>query len=261
MEEFARKRILLIDDDDDQLFLTKMHLERINNKFDIELAKSAEEGLQLIEDNEFDCVVSDFEMKPGMNGVELLQTLTGSEVNIPFIMISNQDSLQLKWDALQQGADDFITKHPGQRFMNSVAFSVEKAIEKRRALNLQTTQLAAQLQYMEKLKNRYQTFFDKSPHISIFINADGRTIDEINEEAIKKFGKTNKSVKGMALTMLIAPEDRQLMRRLLLKTLSGEKAEERIEFVDSQGGRTVLDVTGRLIKKNDTIIGTMLCAK
>ena len=91
MMTIQRKRILLIDDDDDHLFLTKIKLERLNEEFDVDVAKSAEEGLEKLRRNEFDCVISDYDMRPGMNGLDLLQTLRHAEPNIPTILVSTGD--------------------------------------------------------------------------------------------------------------------------------------------------------------------------
>jgi two-component system copper resistance phosphate regulon response regulator CusR len=47
---------------------------------------------------------------PSMNGVELVRTLRDRGVGIPILVLTAQDALESKVQALRAGADDYVTK-------------------------------------------------------------------------------------------------------------------------------------------------------
>jgi len=66
--------VLHVDDEPDIAELTAEFLKREDDRFTIETATSAREGLKCLSHNDFDCVISDYDM-PGQNGIEFLSNL------------------------------------------------------------------------------------------------------------------------------------------------------------------------------------------
>lgn len=64
--------VLLVDDYADMLDLTNLQLEKLHPEFNFYKALSGEEGMEYIESQDIDVIISDFDM-PGVNGVELLE--------------------------------------------------------------------------------------------------------------------------------------------------------------------------------------------
>ena len=65
------KRLLFVDDEADILRGLKRMLRPYKDEWDVVVANSGDEALQLLDEKEFDCIVSDMRM-PKMNGAELL---------------------------------------------------------------------------------------------------------------------------------------------------------------------------------------------
>jgi CheY-like chemotaxis protein len=80
-------QILHVDDEPDFADLAATFLERIDENFAVETATSAQDGLEIIETQPPDCIVSDYNM-PGMNGIEFLQAVREQHPDIPFILLS-----------------------------------------------------------------------------------------------------------------------------------------------------------------------------
>ena len=64
-------RVILVDDEPNQMELAKLNLEEADPVFTITLAPMPADALNLLFDQTFDCIVSDFIMQ-GMNGIESL---------------------------------------------------------------------------------------------------------------------------------------------------------------------------------------------
>jgi two-component system OmpR family response regulator len=67
------------------------------------------EGLWQASENQFDVVVLDI-MLPGLNGYEVLRKLRARQVWTPVLMLTAKDGEYDQTDALDLGADDYLTK-------------------------------------------------------------------------------------------------------------------------------------------------------
>jgi len=72
-------------------------------------AARGEEALALVRTAQFDVVLLDINM-PGIGGVEVCRLMRKSAPRLPIIMLTVQESEDRKVEALDAGADDYITK-------------------------------------------------------------------------------------------------------------------------------------------------------
>ena len=89
-----KKKILLVDDDEDLRFITKLILER--NGFIIIEASDGEEALKLYS-YEISLVITDFKM-PIMNGLELLIEIKKNNPDAKVVLISGYTDLEIPSD-------------------------------------------------------------------------------------------------------------------------------------------------------------------
>ncbi len=103
-------KILLVDDERGLLEQAKIFLERENESFQVETVASAEEALDIFEEEEYDVIVSDYQM-PGIDGIDFLKELREElETDIPFIMFTGKGREEVAIEALNLGADRYIQK-------------------------------------------------------------------------------------------------------------------------------------------------------
>jgi len=79
------------------------------NGYLVTLCKSAEDVLQDFLSIQWDLIICDI-MLPGIDGIQLVQTLRFKKIFVPILMLSALNSVQDKVSALDYGADDYITK-------------------------------------------------------------------------------------------------------------------------------------------------------
>jgi two-component system KDP operon response regulator KdpE len=99
-------RILVIDDDPQ--IRRAMRATLTGRGYEVGDARTGEEGLEQLRSESYDLVLLDMNM-PGMGGLETCRTIrSGSEVAIIMLTVSNTE--KDKVEALDAGADDYITK-------------------------------------------------------------------------------------------------------------------------------------------------------
>jgi two-component system KDP operon response regulator KdpE len=77
--------------------------------FTIIEASRGEEALALVRTTQFDAVLLDINM-PGMGGVEVCRMMRKASPRLPIVMLTVQGLEERKVEALNAGADDYITK-------------------------------------------------------------------------------------------------------------------------------------------------------
>ena len=102
-------RILLVDDNADDLDITRINLAKLCKDIKIESAGSGKDALKAIDSGDHDCIVCDLDM-PGMNGFELLRTLRDSGNSTPFIFFSTHDYSDLSDLTALAGAQGYQSK-------------------------------------------------------------------------------------------------------------------------------------------------------
>lgn len=124
-EELVYKNTLLVIDDDEQVVeRLKVFLEK--EGYDVFGAGAGKEGLNIIENNKIDVVITDINMKD-MDGIEVLKRAKRLYQDIEGIMVTGYKDQELAVGSLRAGAIDYIVKPLN---MNELSFSIKKAIER-----------------------------------------------------------------------------------------------------------------------------------
>jgi DNA-binding response OmpR family regulator len=122
-------KILVIEDDRTVGQYVKRGLEE--QRYHADLVDDGMEGLRLVSGGQYDLVVLDLRL-PGMTGLEVLRTLRDRGEQIPILVLTAQDALDFKVQALRMGADDYVTK----------PFAFEELLARVEALGRRPKQLA-----------------------------------------------------------------------------------------------------------------------
>jgi two-component system KDP operon response regulator KdpE len=99
-------RILVVDDDPQ--IRRVMRVTLTGQGYEVDDAKEGAAALEKLRDERFDLVLLDMNM-PGMGGLEACRAIRGQS-DIAIIMLTVRDSESDKVEALDAGADDYITK-------------------------------------------------------------------------------------------------------------------------------------------------------
>jgi diguanylate cyclase (GGDEF)-like protein len=108
-QQGVQPRLLIVDDISDNRTVLKRRFER--RGFDVTEAESGLIAIDLIERGPFDLVLLDV-MMPGIDGMETLKRIRSrkSASALPVIMVTAKSESDNIVDALEQGANDYVTK-------------------------------------------------------------------------------------------------------------------------------------------------------
>ncbi|OUJ18323.1 Signal transduction histidine kinase containing REC and PAS domain [Methanonatronarchaeum thermophilum] len=122
--------VLLVDDEPSLLELAEIFLEKEYKEFNVETVLSCEEALELLKEDGFDCVVSDYQM-PGMDGLEFLRIVREErDSDIPFIVFTGRGREEVAMKALNLGADRYLQKRGDPKSQYSLlSQAIEQEVE------------------------------------------------------------------------------------------------------------------------------------
>jgi diguanylate cyclase (GGDEF)-like protein len=116
-------RIIIIDDEDDFLFMTQKALEQAG--FEVRVAEGGERGLALMREDQPDVVLLDLNM-PEPDGHQVCDIIKNDPRLglLPVIILTASDDISDKLKRLDGGADDYITKFADSRELEARIRSV-----------------------------------------------------------------------------------------------------------------------------------------
>ena len=100
-------RVLVVEDEERLAAGLKTGLEA--EGFAIDVASNGVDGLWMAREYQYDAIVLDI-MLPGVNGFEICSSLRGEERWTPILMLTAKDGDLDEAEALDLGADDYLTK-------------------------------------------------------------------------------------------------------------------------------------------------------
>ena len=128
--------ILLVDDEESNVDMLSRRLRRVG--YDVSSARDGKEALDILSKRQVDLVLLD-QMMPGMTGLDVLREvrLPGPRAKLPVIMVTAVSDSRAVAEALNSGANDYITKPVDfpialARIQGQLARGLEQAAMQRR---------------------------------------------------------------------------------------------------------------------------------
>src|SRR5215471_15717590 len=100
-------RLLIIEDE--VRLASALQRGLIAEGFTVDLAHTGPDGLHLAKETAYDAVILDI-MLPGLSGYRVIEQLRAAQNWVPILMLTAKDGEYDEADALDLGADDYLTK-------------------------------------------------------------------------------------------------------------------------------------------------------
>ncbi|MFV1952028.1 MAG: ATP-binding protein [Nitrospinota bacterium] len=118
--------VMLVEDNPDDIILTKRAIERHNPNFNIDVATNVEECLKKLPEEDYSLVLLDYNL-PKRNGLKILKDIRKEGYDIPIIMVTGQGDEMIAVESIKQGAQDYIIK--SANYLKILPGTISKVIE------------------------------------------------------------------------------------------------------------------------------------
>lgn len=125
-------RVLCIDDEVRLAELVAQYLTDHVEDMSATAVASGDDALSSMEQEEFDCLVCDYQM-PDMDGLEVLAAVRESDPDLPFILFTGQGDEQIAAKAVREGVSDYIPKSTVSDQYELLANRIRNVVERHRA--------------------------------------------------------------------------------------------------------------------------------
>jgi diguanylate cyclase (GGDEF)-like protein len=132
MGGFRTIKVLMVEDNEDDVFLLNAQLSARGLETYSERVDSAQELARALEEREWDLVISDHAM-PGFDSASALEVLRRSGRDIPFIIYSGKISDHMAFSAMRNGVADYVQKGNIARLVPVIEREL-RGVETRRAV-------------------------------------------------------------------------------------------------------------------------------
>jgi PAS domain S-box-containing protein len=185
-------RVLLIEDDEDDVLLTKEYLQEVGN-FNFEV--TWESDLSLAKDKllmaNYDISLIDYRLGRE-NGLDLIKFIQDKGVLTPAIVLTGQGDLKVDIDASRYGAADYLVKTE----LNAAL--LERSIR----YALSQSKIIKELDEKEK---RYRSLFERSID-PIFLASDKLVLADVNNAFLKFFDYTHEESMRITISSIFEHE-------------------------------------------------------
>lgn len=182
-------RVLLVDDDEDDYFLTREYFQDLVNwKFDITWCATFKEAETQIKNNKFDLYLFDYLLGES-TGIDLIELACSFECEEPIILLTGKGDTKIAVEALRLGAADYLIKSEldAEKLERSIRYALER------------TSVLKALRHSER---RYRRVFEESSDFLFISDLEGNIID-FNESASVLTGYPAEQLKDKKITDLV----------------------------------------------------------
>lgn len=182
-------RVLLVDDDEDDYFLTREYFQDLVNwKFDITWCATFREAETQIRNNKYDLYLFDYLLGES-TGIDLIELACSFECEEPIILLTGKGDTKIAVEALRLGAADYLIKSEldAEKLERSIRYALER------------TSVLKALRHSER---RYRRIFEESNDFLFISDLEGNIID-FNEAASVLTGYSEEQLKEKKITQLV----------------------------------------------------------
>lgn len=117
------KKVAVLLVDDHRILLEGLR-NLIQDPFEVvDTASSGEEALKLLQFNDYEILVTDYEM-PGLSGMELVKAAKATQPDIKILVLSMHDDPSVVRELLRSGALGYVLKKDSPRILNDALVKV-----------------------------------------------------------------------------------------------------------------------------------------
>ncbi len=186
-------KVLLVEDDEDDVFLAKTYLAEVKNfNFEVSWESDLSRAREKMLKGDHEIFLIDYRLG-SENGLDLIKFIQSKGVLTPCIVLTGQGDLKVDIDASSYGASDYLVK--GE--LNSA--TLERSIR----YALSQSKIIKELEEKEK---KYRSLFERSVD-AIFLANDKLELKDLNESFLKFFGYAKNEREALPVRSIFSTQE------------------------------------------------------
>lgn len=204
--------ILVVDDDEDDYFITSSVLNEIDHyQFKLSWSSSYKSAMDELKNNNYHLVFADYRL--GIkSGADLIEEAIANGIDIPIILLTGKGNIDIDKAAMEKGAYDYLIK--SDITSQSLERSIRYAFTRYKSLKA-----------LQKSENKYRSMFENSKDAMFILNEHFEVAD-VNEIAEQLIGLDKQAIIGTEASQLF--KNSSEVGRIL------SKVTETVEVVDEE---------------------------
>jgi PAS domain S-box-containing protein len=195
-------KILIIDDDEEDFFLTSQYIKKIRGKdFIIDWCYRYKEGLEAIVEARYDIYFIDYYLG-AKTGLELMKDAFEQNCEQPMILLTGMGNQKIDLEAMQAGAYDYLVKLElnTEKLERCIRYSLERA---------------SALKVLRSNERKFRSIFERSKD-AVFLTDEFLVFKDVNYITSEMLGFSREELMDLTLNQFFArPEQAMLINNLL----------------------------------------------
>jgi len=171
-------RLLIADDDSDDIDLCLRALRKSGILFEVESVSTPEQLSEKLNRSPVDIVLSDYRMR-GWTGMDALSLVKQLQPGTPLILMSGTLGDELAVESIKAGVTDYVLK--GQ--LARLPMALLRAYEERTLKEAESNALEA----LRESEQHYRTLIQNAPEAIVVLDVDRETFVDCNDKALNLF--------------------------------------------------------------------------
>ena len=226
----ASIRILIVDDDEDDYFITSEYLKQIQEyKLQVDWCYRYNDAIKLLKDRAYDMYFVDYRLG-AKTGLDFLKESVALGCEEPIVLLTGKGNKAVDIEAMQMGATDYLIK-------------TELNVDKLERCIRYAMERTAYLKALRANEQKYRSIFELSKD-AVFIADKDLRFRDMNQATSDLLGHSSEDLQHHTVLDYIADEMSKMVLRGMLQS-KGEVADLELDFMVDGGERKscILSIT------------------
>jgi PAS domain S-box-containing protein len=213
-------RILIVDDDEDDFFITSEYIREIEHaRFEIEWVSQFNKALEYMCTGSFDIYFVDYRLG-AKTGVDLLREAIEAKCEQPIILLTGKGNREIDREAMRLGAFDYLikTELTTEKMERTIRYAIERS---------------SYINAIRKNEQKFRNIFEQSLDAVFVTDMELKFLD-LNQAATNMLGISRETASQYALTDFLANDALATHFMILLQT--GNDIHDKEIEIKSTGG-------------------------
>ena len=202
--ELSSYKILIVDDDEDDFFITNQYIKNIRNcNFTVEWRYDYKRAMQDVCEKKYDLYLVDYYLG-AKTGLDFIKEAFDNKCEEPIIILTGRGAPELDAEVMHAGAVDYLIK--GEMDTEKLDRCIRHVIEK-----------SISVRNLKSNERKFRHIFERSKDAVFLMSFSDMLFTDVNEATNKLFGYSSEEMKTISIFDLLTKEqDKKWIKSQLL---------------------------------------------